>query len=726
MHFDESYLNSQLNTVLDHLLMGKTDTERATIIGRLLRTTETPNERDKDVKRKREKRTEAARIEIPDVVNPQRRDRCLKDPELFLKTYFADKYTRPFGKHHHQMIDTIVNRAKYGGRQAIAAPRGCGKSELVKGMLVYLVFAGLVRFPMPVAATTPHAGNLYEDFRKKLATNELLLADFPEVCAPIRDLEGAPLRAAKQHVDGQLTQIVWKAGGLSLPYVPGSPYGGVKMRYYGLDAAFRGVNVDGQRPDFVLVDDPETRESAKSLGQVDDRGKILDQDVAGLSGEDENLAIVVLTTIQNRTCLSFKLTDRSPETGKPAWNGLRFGMIEKWPKTCEDPNDESKLGLWGQYIAIRHKDQAEGDEHGLNAVRFYLDNRKEMDDGYEMLTDHFTPAFLEDGTQLTFSALQVAFNKIADTDLAAFRTEYQNDPEPVEEVERLSLTAAKVQSRMSKLSQGQIQSDTKFRTIGLDLGKYASHWTDIAWSENGCVGNVVDYGIMETHGLNTSSDNKAIETALIESMEVWADDVVAKTNADLVLIDSGNWKEAAYEICRRLGKPFFPAKGWDQGRFRMPKRGPMAVPFDESYARYQKEDRVWLYNVQTEHWKQWLQERFLTRTWDETGERVDGSLALFENEGDIKRHLSFAHHLVAEEERWIPQEGKDLKRVWYVKNRNNHWLDSTALACAAAGCLGVRLVKSQTPAAGQVQKKRRRRVQPMTNQYGQSFVATGR
>jgi len=155
------------------------------------------------------------------------------------------------------MIDTIVSRGRNGGKQAIAAPRGRGKSEIVKGLLVYLVCAQIVRFILPVAATTPLAKRLYKDFKKKLATNDLLYEDFPEICHPIRELSGAPLRAAKQHVDGRLTQIVWTDDYISLPHVPGSPYGGVKMAYYGLDAAFRGANIDGDRPDFVLVDDPE-------------------------------------------------------------------------------------------------------------------------------------------------------------------------------------------------------------------------------------------------------------------------------------------------------------------------------------------------------------------------------------------------------------------------------------------------------------------------------------
>ena len=670
------------------------------------------SERDRDVEAKREKRSEAARIEIPECKNPARREACLQDPERFLRTYFADRYQLAFGAHHHQMIHTIHDRAKYGGRQAIAAPRGTGKSELVKGMLVYLVLAELVRFPLPVAATTGHAGRIYKDFRSKLMTNDLLLEDFPEVCFPVRALDGAPQRAGKQHVDGQLTKIVWTASDyLSLPYVPGSPYGGVKMAFYGLDSAFRGVNIDGVRPDFILIDDPETRESARMLGQIQDREDIIDQDIAGLAGQNENLAMVILTTVQNRYCLSYRFTD--PKT-KPAWNGVRFGLVKRWP---------DNMDMWQDYIAKRHAEQAAGDEHARAAVQLYLDNREEMDRGAEMLTDHFDPTTLEDGTQLVYSSLQQAFNKIADTSMGAFRTEYQNDPEPEEEIETNGLTAAKVQARLAKEMQRETPKTTELITYGIDIGKHASHWTKIAW-ENPAIGTVVDYGVMETHGLNIGSDNKAVELALMQALEVFAEDIV-KDDPPLVLIDSGTYTGAVYEACRRLGRPFFPAKGWDSRRFRMPKKSAEKLPFLECYASLLAENRIWLYNVNTEWWKLWLQERFLIHPYDESGHRSAGSLAIYNPGGDRKRHLSFAHHIVAEERRMVPVFGKELRPQWFVKSRNNHWLDSTALACTAAGIMGIRLVETQ-PTVQPAPVKRNTAPSRFVTPHGRPFVATQR
>lgn len=699
MHLETSSLNSQLNSVLESLIQGRTEAEQAAIVQQLLQTSNPTTERDRDVQRKRAKVTEAARLVVGECKDQARREACLQDPERFLKTYFASKYRRPFGRHHYQMIETIVSRAKHGGRQAIAAPRGCGKSEVVKGMLVYLVLAGLVRFPMPIASTTPLAGKLYADFRHKIATNDLLRDDFPEVCDSIRDLEGAPLRAHKQHVDGEKTHVVWKATELSLPHVPGSPYGGVKMVYYGLDAAFRGVNIDGVRPDFVLVDDPETRESAKSYSQCEDRERILDQDVAGLAGEDENLAVVVLTTIQNRTCLSYKLTDRSPKTGKPAWNGLRYGMIQKWPKTVEDPTDPTQLGLWTQYIALRHKDQAAGDEHGLNAVAFYLENRKEMDEGAEMLTDHFTPTLLDDGTQVTHSTLQVAFNKIADTDLNAYRTEYQNDPPEIDEFLQPKLSAFFTSESERDQERFVVDDDTGWVVRGVDVRKIELHHATIGMGEV-LLHQIPDYGV-QSHG-TTETTVEMAESLILEGLhrlaDKWDAEPIVNTKNEpvattLTLIDKGwlgNWKEdgetktwasqPVETFCmERSGahRQWLPAKG--QPNYKPPKPGRNVIIGDNWHLNIAKgrqrasTELIW----SAEHWHTLVEDLFKT---DDTSQRF--ALFAAPSHGLYAHHRKLAEH-IKEGSEDLAELRRKASKTKKPKFRRDHWWDALAMALVA-------------------------------------------
>jgi hypothetical protein len=440
---------------------------------------------------------------------------------------------------------------------------------------------------------------------------------------------------------------------------------------------------------------------------------MLNQDIAGLVGQDSTMGIMITSTVQNCYCLSARLTD--PKI-LPAYNGRRFGLIESWPKNLE---------MWDEYISTRRANQLAGDTCGIGAVNYYLANRAAMDEGVVMISDHYNQVTSVDGIDTIHSAIQQAYNKIADTNLSAFKTEYQNDPDPEEETETVGLTAGKVASRLSGFLQGEIPNDTAHITVGLDIGKYYSHWVKCSWHGN-AIGHVVDYGVMETPGMATATDSRAVMAALLPALLQWRTDINPDGKLDFALVDAGDYTDAVYEFVRQVGgTPYAASKGWDAGRFRMGKELPDRRLFNETYAHKLPAEKLWLYHVNTEYWKQWVHERFNTATFDENEMFNDGSLSIFSAPGDRKRHLSFSHHIVAEERREIFVPGKGNIRKWVTLSKNNHYLDATALACAAAGCLGVRIIPRTAiqPTAPQVQQKPR---QPIMNQYGQPFLATER
>jgi hypothetical protein len=92
-------------------------------------------------------------ITIPECKNPERRRRCLADPFEMMRTYYSDRFFRPFSKLHIKLVDTVIKSARKGTDQAWAAPRGIGKTELLKAVLVYLILAQIVRFPIAIGAT---------------------------------------------------------------------------------------------------------------------------------------------------------------------------------------------------------------------------------------------------------------------------------------------------------------------------------------------------------------------------------------------------------------------------------------------------------------------------------------------------------------------------------------------------------------------------------------------
>jgi hypothetical protein len=80
--------------------------------------------------------------------------------------------------------------------------------------------------------------------------------------------------------------------------------------------------------------------------------------------------------------------------------------------------------------------------------------------------------------------------------------------------------------------------------------------------------------------------------------------------------------------------------------------------------------------------------------------------------------------MISERLEHVPLPGKGYKAIWNVVDRsNNHWLDAAGYACAAAGCLGVRLIDTVQP---KIVVKQLDSTQPMTTQYGRPFVSMNR
>jgi hypothetical protein len=113
-----------------------------------------------------------------------------------------------------EMVAAILNAARCGGDQAIAAPRGEGNTSIVQCVTIYCVMHGI---------------NGKRTFLK-WAQDYIVL---PTVRVP-------------DHWDQRLR--------------PGQPSlgSGAVITTRGLDSAIRGVLVGTKRPDLVIIDDPES------------------------------------------------------------------------------------------------------------------------------------------------------------------------------------------------------------------------------------------------------------------------------------------------------------------------------------------------------------------------------------------------------------------------------------------------------------------------------------
>lgn len=718
-----SWMQSLPSLELTRVLSLMPKDKAAAAICQLKQTNQETTEHGKDIARKREKRSEAARVIIPDPADIARREACLKDPERFLRTYFSKIFYNPFAKHHLAMINAIWERAWSGGDKAVAAPRGDGKSQVLIGMTACVMLATPIRFPVAIGNTMKQGRKLFKQVKQKFENKAKFPefhGDFPEVTACVDALEGAPQRAAKQHVNGVSTGIVWSQELIVFPHVVvpwgDNDWGGKRLVFFGLDSAIRGEGDEEDRPDMALIDDPETREVAFSpTNKHQDVEDMIDGDVAGLSGPNKKMIRVVLTTIQNCNCYSYRVTDRSV---KPAFAGDRYALLEVWPTNRD---------LWDEYIAIRQREQSDGKKDGPTATQFYRDNFDAMNEGAVLANPYrFVPDINADGDPVEIDALQAFFNRVADWTLPRVLAELQQDPEKTDQIETSKLTAGTVASRISGFKQFELPKVEPLRIVtGIDLGKYFSHWVKGCVHGNG-VCNIIDYGVMETHGLKTTSDNAAVELALLKSLESWRSDITAENPPEFCLVDSGDFTQAAYEFIRRYGSPFAASKGWT-GRVSFDGDNTQTrLFFEHCRADKQEQQGLWLYNVDSEYWKYQVQQRFLTSTFDDQQQFNSGSLSLFADPDNKKRHLSYSHHIVAEErqEQFVP--GKGIVKKWVKTNPNNHWLDATALMLCAAGVLGLRVVPQQQSISQQQPVQQRRQLPKITTPDGRAFLISQR
>ena len=117
----------------------------------------------------------------------------------------------------------------------MAMPRGSGKTALSLAASLWAVLYGQHEFVALVASTQTKAEQLLGDIWTHLQTNDLLLADFPEVCFPIRCLEG--IKQRRLLYGEHSIRMLFNKAEMHLPDIPGSPAASAIIRAAGLSGS---------------------------------------------------------------------------------------------------------------------------------------------------------------------------------------------------------------------------------------------------------------------------------------------------------------------------------------------------------------------------------------------------------------------------------------------------------------------------------------------------------
>jgi hypothetical protein len=667
----------------------------------------TDAKRRQDIERSRERTRLGSDIgEVPGVVDPARRAACRLDLERFLITYFPmSTGLTPFSPDHRRVIERIQGCIIGGGRFVNAVYRGFAKSTISENAIIWATLYGHRRFCAIFAGEGGLAAKAIASVKLELAENDLLHDDFPEVCHAIRALEGKVQRCNSQTHQGEQTHIRWQADSIVMPTIPGSVASGSIVMSRGLTGSILGLrhkSPDGTqlRPDFVIVDDPQTRESAASPMQCSKRLEILSKSVMKLAGHRSSIACVVNATVIQHDDMVDQLLDTKRY---PAWQGERIAMVKQWA----DRHEDDWLGRYRELRVTFDKDTP-GDQARawFEADAYYRDHREAMDAGCQVSWESCYDPEREQ------SAIQHAYNAFIDDGPDVFASEYQNQPLR-QEAQTNAITSEDVRSNVVEVARWVVPGQLDTLTAFIDVQEKALYWAVVAWGHQ-FRGHLVTYGtwpeqnrsyftlrdIRRTMQTVTklSSLEAATNQALAEVAAMLLDREFARETDDAVLRISqvmvdANWAQTqgvVRDFARRstYGPRVLPSHGRFVGASgstlsdKRPDRGER-VGSNWRTSTIQKQRHV-LYD--TNAWKTLIAARLKLPAADPQAFTIHA--------GD---HAMLLEHLAAEYPVRTEARGRVVDEWRTLPGRDNHWLDCVVGAAVAASYAGVTAVGVDTP-----------------------------
>jgi hypothetical protein len=642
---------------------------------------------------------------LPKVKHPKRRKRCRLNFRDFCETYYPNVFNLEWSNDHLKVIGIIQNAMLNGGLFAVAMPRGSGKTSLATVAAEWALLYGHRRFIVLIGSSETHAQNILKNIATDLDSNDLLLEDFPEVCYPIRQLDGITKRCQGQLLNGERTQIHWTAKELTLPTVCGSVASGATIRVTGITGSFRGMNVqnpaDGKkyRPDFVLIDDPQDDESARSPKQVKDRVNIVNGAVLGLAGVGKKIAGVMPITVIAKGDMADTILDRK---AYPQWQGVRTKLLNAFPTDTK---------LWEQYAEVR----ADGLRQGLGlkpATEFYLANRAALEAGAEA-------AWPARHNPDEATALQHAMNLKLDSE-EAFMAEYQNEPLSLEADTPLLVSPEQVSRKALKIARGIVPQEATKLTAFIDVQGSCLFYCVLAVA-NDFTAHVVDYGAYPDQKrsyyflrevsptIKDVAPGMAFEAQLYEALTKLSARLLARPFAkqeggevmriSRLVVDSGWQEDVVTKFCRESALTI-PSKGRGITADRKAMTEYTVKPGERQGWNWRVLPAPFHMEYDTNAWKTFVAQRILTNV----GEA--GNLSLFD--ATPNQHKLFAEHVTAEYP--TPTEGMGrVVNVWKARvGRENHFLDCLVGCYVAASEQGILFVGQQEAKGDRPKGKRRK------------------
>ena len=288
------------------------------------------------------------------------------------------------------ILDSVSNKNRTA-RIAWAASRGHAKSAYLSNAFpVHEIVFRKRRMILIISETNSGSKKFIKWVAGQLKFNHKLREDFGEALSEHKQ------RNEKDSEEAFLT------------------FTGIKMEATSLGTQIRGFRNGAQRPDLILLDDLESRDSNNTAELRQKAKDWLNQDLMPAYDPTQTAVIFMGTIVHADSLLNYVLNERHDFIKN------RFPAIITMPK---------RMDLWAEFERVYKEyeptpeelaDMETADEekptpNAQAALRFYHDHKSEMDDGAEVLWSSRFP-------------LSTLFLEKVNFGSKAFNTEYLNNP----------------------------------------------------------------------------------------------------------------------------------------------------------------------------------------------------------------------------------------------------------------------------------------------------------
>lgn len=658
---------------------------------------------------------------VPDIADIDRRERCRHSLRAFCETYNPDAFGLGWSTDHLTAMARIEEAATLGALFAFAMARGSGKTTVCRMAALWATSYRHCRYAFVIGATDGKARETLDTLRILIRFLPDYAADFPEISWPAQKLAGIANRSSGQTCGGESTLIEWSADRVVLPTVPPPanwpkawplrgdgkvPTSGVVVSASGLTGeGIRGslktlTTGEMVRPDFVLLDDPQTPESARSKTQNETRLSLITADVLGMAGPGKAIAGVMPCTVIEQGDMIDCVLDRSKH---PLWRGERSGILRSMP--TDMTAWDAYFNVYARCAQLEPPDFAESNAH-------YESNRAALEAGG-------SASWPERKQPGEVSALQSAMH-LYFRDRRAFWAEYQNQPQAGEDESSLALDTELLAGKVSNVPRGVVPRNCTRLTAFIDVGLDLLWWTVCAFDEH-YGGAVVAYGVYPEQGrtyfakadprpgLCDLAKNQSQDAAIYAGLGATVAKILNTTYAqeetgialpiERLLIDAG-WGEKTdlvYDFCRRsphtntllpshgrgIGASANPMSTWQQRPGERAGRGWRLTPTGSG--RH--------VTVDVNMWKSFVADRL------RTPEGAPGCFRI--HAGGAHGHALYFDHLTSEVPKTteLKGSGRTVDEWKKIPNRDNDWFDCLVGCAVAASVQGLTFNATGTPAA---------------------------